>query len=181
MTHPIKTAAAFIQNCQNQPQGDDLDQLFYQKLDISKDRSELIQTGLTNRAGLNQYNLSRLYEDLFRISRWRAEVPFPQNYLADRTWMELNKMELDIRSQIRAELNHTAKDLQFMEKDLRESLLEYKIAHQKSRLFNLEDVAQGIESGGMAPEAAYPETTGDLYPRCKNPPDPHPMANAHRD
>jgi len=52
-------------------------------------------------------------------------------------------MELQIRDQIRRELKDFAKDIAFPAKDLRESLLEFKLQNQKANMMGgLDDVLE---------------------------------------
>ena len=111
-----------------------LDDLFNQKKELAEDKVNLVLEEITGRERLREENVSDLYEDLMRINNWRLEIPFDQYYQKDRTWSDLNKMELQIRDQIRRELKDSARDTSFPQKELRESLLYFKQKTQKARI-----------------------------------------------
>ena len=111
-----------------------LDDLFNQKKELAEDKVNLVLEEITGRERLREENVSDLYQDLMRINNWRLEIPFDQYYQKDRTWSDLNKMELQIRDQIRRELKDSARDTSFPQKELRESLLYFKQKTQKARI-----------------------------------------------
>ena len=111
-----------------------LDDLFNQKKELAEDKVNLVLEEITGRERLREENVSDLYQDLMRINNWRLEMPFDQYYQKDRTWSDLNKMELQIRDQIRRELKDCARDTSFPQKELRESLLYFKQKTQKARI-----------------------------------------------
>ncbi len=95
-----------------------------------------------------------LYEDLLKINNWRLERPFPDYYSKDRIWADLNRSELQIREQIRREMKDSARDMSFPQKDLRESLLEFKLQTHKNRLLE-GDLEMGLDG-------SYLTQTGDI-------------------
>lgn len=154
----ISAAGSFIKNVQNSPTSADIEDFFKQKIEVSEDRVKLILYEIISRDRLRYENLKQLYEDLFRIDQWRAEIPFPQYYLKDRTWSDLNRMELQIRDQIRREMKDFVRDTAFPSKDLREGLLEFKLQNQKSKMVDLGGLDDVIEPGG-----SYKNTESDMY------------------
>ena len=113
---------------------------------MAEDRIDLILGELDSRDRLKYENLGRLYSDLLRVSSWRRELPFPDRYQRGRTWTQLNQMELSLRDQIRRELKDSVRDTAFPGKDLRESLLEFKLQNQKSQLLGgLDEVIEPTE------------------------------------
>lgn len=154
-TVPQAMADAFREGVKTIQAGSDFSDLFNQKVELSDNRIELILGEIQARDHLGYNNLKRLYDDLFRVSTWRREIPYPQNYQKDRTWSDLNRMELQIRDQIRRELKDFARDTAFPVKDLRESLLEFKLQNQKANMMGgLDDV---IEPDGLK------STEGDMH------------------
>jgi len=111
-----------------------LDDLFNQKKELAEDKVNLVLEEITGRERLREENVSDLCQDLMRINNWRLEMPFDQYYQKDGTWSDLNKMELQIRDQIRRELKDCARDTSFPQKELRESLLYFKQKTQKARI-----------------------------------------------
>ena len=103
-----------------------LEDMAQSDIDIAKSRNDLILGDIKDRVCLRDQNLNSLYQDLFRIYNWRNCRHFPENLATDKTWLEFNKMELDIRDKIRRELKDSSKDTSFAGKDLRESLLDHR-------------------------------------------------------
>lgn len=132
---------------------------FGQKRELSQYKTDLILGEISGRESLLHSNLKRIYDDLLLIFNWRHCRPFPFNYATDKTWTDLNKMELQLRSELRRELKDAAKDTAFPSKDLRESLLESKLQEQKSRM--LDDMG-GLEIGLDSPQQ---HQEGDLHNR----------------
>ena len=119
-----------------------LDDLFNQKKELSEDKVNLVLEEITGRERLREENVSDLYQDLMRINNWRLERPIDQYFQKDGTWSDLNKMELQIRDQIRRELKDCARDTSFPQKELRESLLYFKQKTQKAQMME-----EGLEMG----------------------------------
>jgi hypothetical protein len=147
-----------VKSTQTSPGFDDF---FQQKVELSDDRINLVLNEISSREKLKYDNLKRLYDDLFKVSQWRVEIPFPQNYAKDRTWSDLNKSELQIRDQIRRELKDSARDTAFPVKDLRESLLEFKLQSQKSKMMGgLDEIIE--------PDGLYIPMERDMHYNQKN-------------
>jgi hypothetical protein len=144
--YTIPAAIYFMENVRNLDSKPDIEDFCQQKIELSDDRVKLILNEIMFRDRLRYENLNRLYEDLFRVDQWRAEISFPQNYLKDRTWSDLNRMELQLREQIRRETKDFAKDTAFPTKDLREGLLEFKLQNQKSKMMEIGGLDDVIES-----------------------------------
>lgn len=135
--------------------------IFYQKLSLTQDRTYLIVNDILEKEALHKQNLTRLYDDLLMIDNWRIQRPFPQNYSKDKTWMDFNKMELGIRDQIRREIKDSIRSVSFNEKDLRDSLLDCKKQFQKNQMMAgmLEDTVNDNQGG----EYSTYNIEGDLY------------------
>jgi hypothetical protein len=131
---PCIRAQAFMDSVQKSTENFTIDDIFHQKLSLAEDRTSLILNEILEKDVIHKSNLSSLYEELFMIDQWRAQRSFPENYLKDKTWMELNKMELQIRDQIRREIKDSMRTRSFNEKDLREALLDFKNQNQKSQI-----------------------------------------------
>ena len=142
-TVPQAMADSFREGLKSINTTPDFDDMFRQKVDLAEDRTGLILGEISGRDYLRYDNLTRLYDDILRVDSWRLEIPFPENYQKGRSWSDLNKMELTIRDQIRRELKDFAKDTAFPAKDLRESLLEFKLQNQKANMMGgLDDVLE---------------------------------------
>lgn len=156
--YTVPAALSFMENVTNSQAKPDIDDFFQHKIELSNDRVKLILSEILSRDRLRYENLNRLYEDLFKIDQWRAEIPFPQNYLKDRAWSDLNRMELQIREQIRRETKDFARDMAFPTKDLREGLLEFKLQNQKSKMVDLGGLDDVIE-----PVGSYKQMERDMH------------------
>ena len=141
---------------------DSLDDIFSLKTDQAKERIVLILGELRLRKHAAFLNFKSLYEDLTRIKNWRLEIPMPAYYLKGRQWTDLNKLELDIRAQIRQERASLFKDTSMVLKDFREALLEYKLQKRKGEILDvsdLEDIMINEDAGGKRRrETENPET-----------------------
>ncbi|VBB44964.1 hypothetical protein TRIP_B350131 [uncultured Desulfatiglans sp.] len=123
--------------------------------ELSEDRVSLILGEIHGRETLKHDNLARLYDDLLKVRNWRLERPFPEYYQKDRIWSDLNRMEIQIREQIRRELKDAARDTSFPQKDLRESLIDFKLQSQKAQMME-----GGLE---MSLEDSDQTDKGDAY------------------
>ena len=163
---PYKTAEAmaemFTQAVKIPQNQQDSDDLFAQKLELTESKTTLILDEINARDNIKYDNLNRLYKDLNRVHNWRLERPFPDNYMQDRTWSDLNKMELSLHDQIRRELKDASKDVAFPTKDLRESLLEFKLQNQKANMLKDDTLELMVESGVMEPDGSNKQP-GDSY------------------
>jgi hypothetical protein len=160
---PSKNIAdSFMDSARSSQNVFNIDDIFLQKLTLTQDRTYLIINEIMEKDALHKSNLARLYDDLFMVDKWREQRPHPENYLKDKTWMEFNKMELQIRDQIRRELKDAIKSVSFNEKDLRESLLDFKKQSQKNQMMGsiLEDTIQDHEK--KEGNNTY-NITGDTY------------------
>lgn len=145
-------ADTFINSVQSATGFSGIDDIFEQKLKLTEDRNYLIINEIMEKDSLHKQNLARLYEDIFMVEKWRTQRPHPENYLKDKTWMEFNKMELSLRDQIRRELKDSIKSISFNEKDLRESLLDFKKQSQKNQMM-----------GSMLEDTIYDEQQKEGY------------------
>lgn len=112
-----------------------------QKNELADDRVALTLAEIESREQIRFNNLSRLYDDLLRIDNLKLKLSHPNEYLPDKTQIDFLKLELQAHDLVRRELKEAAKDLGFVNKDLRESLLESKAQHQKT-----EFMSSGLEA-----------------------------------
>jgi len=157
----IYRADEFLNSIKRKPESLELDDIFSQKLDLSQDNTNLILDEIHNNETVKNDNLSRLYDDLFCVSKWRNQIPFPENYAMGKSWMDFNKMELGLKDQIRREIKDSMKSVAFNEKDLRESLLDLKKQSQKNQMMGsmLEDTIHDQQH----PEGGKYNIQGDNY------------------
>jgi hypothetical protein len=139
----------------------DFSDLFRHKRDLADSNIGMILMDIQVRDSLLHDNLTRLYDDLLQVDNWRNARPYAQQYVTDKLWHDMNRMELDIRDKIRRELNTHAKDTVFATKDLRESVLDYNRKSRKSAMLG------GLEAsftgdGDTGPDGLY-GLRGDRY------------------
>lgn len=151
----------FVNSVENPDSAAGVDDIFHQKLSLTQDRTYLIINEILEKEALHKQNLTRLYDDLLMIDNWRIQRPYPQNYSKDKTWMDFNKMELQVRDQIRREIKDSMISVSFNEKDLREALLDFKKQSQKNQMMEsmLEDTVNENQGG----EYSTKTIAGDLY------------------
>jgi hypothetical protein len=156
---PQRWAENFIDTVNSATGSDSIDDLFQQKLSLTHNRTQLILREILNKDAIHKENLNSLYQDLFTVEKLEHERPFPENYARDKTWMDLNKLKLNLRDQIRRELKDAIRSISFNEKDLRESLLEFKKQSNKSQLMGTMFDEDDQKEGG---DNLY-NITGDTY------------------
>jgi len=149
-------ATTFMESANNLGNDAVFGDFFSQKKELTGDKINLVLGEIYSRETLRNDNLKLLYEDLLKINNWRLERTFPDYYIKDRIWSDLNRSELQIREQIRREMKDAVRDMAFPQKDLRESLLEFKLQTQKNQLLegDLEmelDGSNQIEKGDIYP------------------------------
>ena len=140
--HPDRNAASlaaltFINKPspnEGQPENSEFDFL-KQKNELAQGKVQLISADVYERMSLKNDNIKALYDELLLIDNWRLSRPFSESSQKDKVWLDLNKMELKVREQIRRELQDNLRDTMFNKKDLRESVLDYKKLQQKEALF----------------------------------------------
>jgi len=128
-----EVAKVFMEDAQKPQKESHLEDLSKSEIELSENNINLILGEIQGREMLRDDNIGRLYDDLFRVYNWRHCRPYPLNMATDSTWSDLNKMELDIRDKIRRELKDSVRDTSFPQKDLRESLLEFKTKNTESQ------------------------------------------------
>lgn len=160
---PYMVAEEFMKNSETLGKTSYLDDFFNQKKELSEDKIKLVLEEITGRERLREENLSGLYEDLLRINNWRLERPIQQYYQKDGTWSDLNKMELQIRDQIRRELKDCARDTSFPQKELRESLLDFKGQTKKAQMMG-EELEMSLEGSGKYEKGEQNQSTYQNQP-----------------
>ena len=161
-------ACSFMDAAKSADVSMDIDDIFKTKIGHSEDRIDLILGQLKERDRLKYDNLARIYDDLFRVDQFRAEIPHPQNYLKDSAWSGLNDNELKLREQIRRELTSSSQDMAFLSNDLRNSLLEFKLQNSKQAMFEDSVNIGGTLDELIAPDGTYEIQQGETYDQPDN-------------
>ena len=105
-----------------------------------RDKVDLVLDELSRREFIKYDNLMRIYGDLLNVYELKFQLDPTHFYTKSKTWLDLFNQELNLKKQIRSELRDMYKDTMQASKELRESLLEYKVSAQKYKLFSIEDV-----------------------------------------
>ena len=105
-----------------------------------RDKVDLVLDELSRREAVKYDNLMRIYGDLLDVYCAKVQLDPTHFYTKSKTWLDLFNQELNLKKQIRSELRDLYKDTSHATKELRESLLEYKVQAQKYKLFSIEDV-----------------------------------------
>ena len=155
-------ADVFMESAKSSQNNVAFEDFFQQKVELSADQINLILGQINERERLEHDNLTSLYDDLFKVDLWRSEIPFPQNYSKDKTWSDLNRMELQLRDQIRKELKDSVRDLSFPTKDLRHGLLEFKLQNQKSKMME-DTMSLGGLDDVIEPVGSYNNMEADMH------------------
>lgn len=145
--NPLTMAEAFMQTVRESPVSYDIEDIFRQKVENTEDKINLIYGEISAREQIKNDNLSRLYADLLKVDNWRLSRHWYERDIHDRTNLKFDEMEMKIRDQIRKELKESAKDTAFPNKDMRESLLEFKLNNQKKNM--MEDSAVGAAQDSL--------------------------------
>jgi hypothetical protein len=151
-------ADGFMEIARSKANVPEIDNFMGQKVELSEDKTRLILADITQRNSLKYDNLIRLYDDLLRIDNWRCQRGYPQNYATDKPWSDLNKMEMQVRNDIRRELKDASKDIGFNSRDLREGLLEFKVNARKEHMLD-----DGLESSTIESSLYNPTDTSNTY------------------
>ena len=160
-----QTAYSFMHDAKETGSFSDIDDIFKAKLGLSEDTIDLTIGQIKSREHLQHDNLARLYDDLFRVDQFRAEISFPQYYLKDKAWSDLNNQELKLREQIRRELKDSVRDLSFLQNDLRNGLVEWKNQNNKSEMLGEIGGGDKLDEilGPIEPESYDKNKPGDTY------------------
>jgi len=105
-----------------------------------RDKVDLVLDELSRREHIKYDNLMRIYGDLLDVYCAKVQLDPTHFYTKSKAWLDLFNQELNLKKQIRSELRDMYKDTTTASKELRESLLEYKVQAQNYKLFSIEDV-----------------------------------------
>jgi len=166
LLEPVSTQQLKVERFVNSVENPDntavVDDIFHQKLSLTQDRTYLIINEILEKETQHKQNLSMLYDDLVMVDNWRIQRPYPESYSKDKTWMDFNKLELQIRDQIRREVKDSMRSVSFNEKDLREALLDFKKQSQKAQMMG-SMLEETINDHNLGEGNGKYNITGDLY------------------
>lgn len=140
-----ETSMMFVESLHDPANMGGIDELFSLKVEQAYERVKLILGELVVRKNLAKRNLELINRDLSRVNNWRLEIPCPKTYYKDKEWMDLNKMEMQLRQEIRQERIALFRDTSMNLRDFREALLEHRLQEKRSEMFDLSSLENVIE------------------------------------
>ena len=134
--------------------------------ELERDRASLIIDRI-EQIGTHTYtNLASLYDDLLAISQMKLERPFPDYLQKDKMWLDLQKMELEIKRQIRTECTQFYRLADRSVSGLHESLINLKERQGKASMLEkiLQSEAQPCTPQSYMPQPYIPQPIS-YYPK----------------
>jgi hypothetical protein len=120
------------------PQMESIDELFKDRLGLIRSKIELILLQLDQRKQINQEVLYEIDKDSCKAQT----LIFEMGYLAyrmDRERLTLEKVKFDLEGQKRLEEVSYFRDTGLLNKDLKDTLIQYLSEVQKSKILELEE------------------------------------------
>ena len=111
--------------------GGDIDDVFQDRLGLIRSKIELILLQLEERREINQENLYRIDLDSCQAQNLIFQMGY-RAYRMDRDRLSLEKMKFDLEAQKRMEEASYFRDTGLLNKDLKDSLIQYLGEVQKS-------------------------------------------------
>ena len=118
---------------------DTTDEIFKDRLGLIRSKLELILLQLEQRKAINQKILYQIDKDSCKIQNLFFDMG-PGAYEIGRERLTLEKMNLDIKRQKRMEESSYFKDTGLLNKDLKDTLIQYMEEVQKSTFITEEEV-----------------------------------------
>jgi hypothetical protein len=115
-----------------------IDELFEDRLGLIRSKIELILLQLEQRKQINQGILYQIESDGCKAQNLIFEMGY-RVYRMDRDRLSLEKVKFDLESQKRMEEASYFRDTGLLNKDLKDTLIQYLGEVQKSRIMGLEE------------------------------------------
>ena len=125
-------------NNQKSPLGETLDELFKDRSGLIRSKIELILLQLDQRKQINHGILYEIDKDSSRAQTLIFEMGY-RGYRIDRDRLALEKVKFDLESQKRLEEVSYFRDTGLLNKDLKDTLIQYLSEVQKSKILELEE------------------------------------------
>jgi hypothetical protein len=123
---------------QRSPLGESIDALFEDRLGLIRSKIELILLQLEQRKQINQEMLYEIEMDSCRAQSLIFEMGY-RVYRMDRDRLSLEKVKFDLGAQKRMEGTSYFRDTGLLNKDLKDTLIQYLSEVQKSKIMGLEE------------------------------------------
>ena len=119
---------------------DPLDQLMGQKRELLRSKIEMILSGIEERKKIREENLLKIDKDSCDCTNMIFQMPPYRKYGFDRERLTIEKMKKDLEKQKRMEEVNYFRDLASLQKDLKDTIIEYLSEQNKQSLITgLED------------------------------------------
>ena len=119
-------------------QMESIDELFKDRLGLIRSKIELILLQLDQRKQINQEVLYEIDKDSCKAQTLIFEMGY-QSYRMDRERLTLEKVKFDLEAQKRLEEVSYFRDTGLLNKDLKDTLIQYLSEVQKSKILELEE------------------------------------------
>ena len=113
---------------------DPLEGLMGEKGELLRSNIEMILSGIEVRRKIKEENLYRIDLDSCEISTMVFQLPRYKRYSYSRERLTLERMKKDLESQKRMEEVNYFRDLAFLQKDLKDTIIEYLSEQNKQSL-----------------------------------------------
>ena len=120
------------------PQKESIDELFEDRLGLIRSKIELILLQLDQRKQINQGILYEIDKDSCNAQTLIFEMGY-RGYQVDRGRLTLEKVKFDLEGQKRLEEVSYFRDTGLLNKDLKDTLIQYLSEVQKSKILELEE------------------------------------------
>ena len=118
--------------------GGDIDDIFQDRLDLIRSKIELILLQLDQRKKINQEILSQIEKDSCQAQNLIFALGH-RAYLMDRDRLTLEKVKFDLEAQKRMEEANYFRDTGLLNKDLKDTLIQYLSENQKGSLIRTKE------------------------------------------
>jgi hypothetical protein len=123
----------YQRDSQKGPMGDSIDDIFQDRLGLIRSKMELILLQLDQRKQINQEVLNRIDQDSCQAQNLIFEMGY-RAYRVDRDRLSLEKIKFDLEGQKRMEETSYFRDTGLLNKDLKDTLIQYLGEVQKGSL-----------------------------------------------
>ena len=128
-----------IHRCKSESSLDTTDEIFKDRLSLIRSKLELILLQLDQRRAISQKILYQIDQDSCKIRNLFFDMG-PHAYEIGRDRLTLERMDLDLKRQKRMEEASYFKDTGLLNKDLKDTLIQYLEEVQKSALIREEEL-----------------------------------------
>ena len=128
---------SIVQNKEREQAGDGIDELFRDRLGLIRSKIELILLQLEERKRISQEVMYQMETDSCKVQNLIFEMG-PLAYHMNRERISLEQTKLDLENQKRREQVSYFRDTGMLNRDLKETLIEYLNEVQKTKLIETE-------------------------------------------